>query len=542
MRSPHTSSGHPRRRPALAALSACLTLSLSAAAQAQVPEIPPLDDDEASEGRVVELAPPRLNPVFPVDEPQNPTVNVEGHYRLSADAYERPLTEGLRGGVYQQLRLGSTIDLGTVQAVASADLLSGRLLGRSYPEPPPVGDHGARHYHRVLDGAEQTFAPRELYLRWESPVGRVQAGLQTSQWGLGILANDGDIEDEALFEQPVGGDRVARLLFATAPFRARATRSSLDDLFVAVGADAVIRDENADINKGDRALQGIASVVWRPAPSEIGVYVALRDQTDRDGSELNVAAFDLAGKHQFYTPQGSWRFRVAGEAAYLRGETTRADGSNPSSAVQIDALGAAAHLDILHRPSQLGLNLRSGFASGDADPRSDNLHRFRFDPNYRAGLLLFDHHVPAYTAEAVAQADDPLRAAQPPRGIDNLVETGSVSNAIFVQPTLTFARIAGLELGAGALLAWAHRPWRDLAASVESGGSVVGFRGAGPEARYLGTEALLGARYSHLLNPELALEYRAEAAMFWPGEVFDDAEGRPDARTALVRAHITALW
>ncbi|RVU44809.1 hypothetical protein EA187_09725 [Lujinxingia sediminis] len=542
MRAPHMLPGHLRLKPAVGALSALLTLSLAASAQAQLPEIPPLEDDEASEGRVVELAPPRLNPVFPVDEPEEPTVSLEGHYRLSADAYERPLTDGLRGGMYQQLRLGSTINLGAVEAVASADLLSGRLLGNAYPAPPPVGDHGARPFHRVLDGADQTLAMRELYLRWDSPVGRVQAGLQTSQWGLGLLANDGDIEDETLFGEQVGGDRVARLLFATSPFRGRASRGALDNLFVAVGADAVIRDENADINKGDRALQGIASVVWRPAPSEIGVYVALRDQTDRDGSELNVAAFDLAGKHQFYTPKGTWRFRIAGEAAYLRGETTRADGSDPTSPIQIDALGAAAHLDVLHRPSALGFNLRSGFASGDADPRSDNLHRFRFDPNYRAGLLLFDHHLPAYTAEAVAQADDPLRAAQPPRGIDNLVETGSVSNAIFVQPTLTFARIAGLELGAGALLAWAHRPWRDLAASVEAGGSVVGFRGTEASARYLGTEALLGARYTHLLTPELALEYRAEAAMFWPGSVFDDAQGRPDARTALVRAHITALW
>ncbi|RAL22898.1 hypothetical protein DL240_08370 [Lujinxingia litoralis] len=522
------------------ALIALLGITLgSSIAAAQLPGVGLTDGQPSQEPRVVELAPPRL---IPIDDRPTSGVRVEGHYRLSADALERPLQEGLRSGLYQQLRLGATIDLGEVQAVASADLLTGTLLGGAYPPPPAIGDHGARYFHPVLGGADQTLAPRELFLRWESPVGRLQAGLQTSHWGLGLLANDGDIDHETMFTQQVGGDRVARLLFATAPFRAMNSRSPLDDLLVAVGADVVIRDENADINAGDRATQAIASVLWRPAPSEVGIYLAYRDQSDRDGSTLNVAAFDLAGNHQFYTPGGTFRFKVAAEAAYLRGETTRADGATPELPVAIDAAGAAAHLEVRHRPSALSLALRSGFASGDSDPRSDNLHRFRFDPNYQAGVLLFDQHLPAYTAASVAGADDPLRAAAPPRGIDNLVETGAVTNTIFALPTLTYAGPAGLEVAAGALLAWSHRPWRDLAASVEAGGQPVGPRGAPDPGSYLGTEALLGASYQHLVSPGLALQYRALAAMFWPGEAFRDHAGRPDARTALLRAHITALW
>lgn len=528
---------NPVKAASSALLFALLALTFPARAAAQEPT------EEGAEE--IEFAPPRLVP-YEEDSEQANALNLEfsGHIQFWADTFERPADQGRREGVYQQTRLATAFGRGTLRAVAEADFFSGQLLGPGIPLPPSIGDHGARPFQEAFADPARFLDPRKLYLQWGSPAGILRVGLQTSQWGLGLLANGGE-SDDYFFHTNFGGDRVARALFATAPLRPLSLHPAADDLLLAIGVDAVFRDENADWLGGDRAYQAIASLLWNHNATSLGAYTAIRRQTDRDDSTLNVTALDAFAEQKWDREDSNWSFRLGAEAAYLLGETTRADGLRGGDPVSVDAFGTALEADANYQSLGLNFRLRSGFASGDANPSSPTMHRFRFDPNYRAGLLLYDHYLPAWTQHSVDHAHDELRLRDAPRGIDNLVESGSVTNSFYIHPQAIWQTTDQLAFATGFLAAFAHRTVRDLMASVEEGGVPVGAAGSRNPGRLLGWEAQLGARFKHDLlksGPGLTLEYRAEAALLVPGNAFYDAADNPSDPTGLLRAFITAAW
>ena len=93
-----------------------------------------------------------------------------------------------RAGLYSRLRLRFADTFGDLSVAAETDLISGQLLGEA---PVPIPDLALT---RATPGpiADATlgavFDPRELYVGYRTPVGLVRAGLQSSQWGLGLLA------------------------------------------------------------------------------------------------------------------------------------------------------------------------------------------------------------------------------------------------------------------------------------------------------------------------------------------------------------------
>lgn len=492
----------------------------------------------------VEFADPVLAPVDETEVRTDGLVPGSNSLRVWGDTFERPAGEGRGRGLYSRLRVDRSLGFGDFEAGVEFDLFSGPLLGSGLPSPPDIADHGA---DPVGADGFHFFDPRQIYAQWESPVGLLRAGLQTSHWGLGLLANSGAAEDDYFFGYSFGGDRALRALFATAPLRPLDGPGWLDDLFVIVGADVVYRDENASWAEGDRAYQFLTSAMWQGESSTLGVYGAYRNQTDRPPEEgaastLNVTALDVFGDHNWTDESQNWSFRLAGEAVYLRGETTRADGPSVDEPIRIDAAGAAAQFEIKHLASAIGLQLHGGFASGDANPRGPSLHRFRFDPNYRVGLLLFDHHLPAWSQHSVDGAHDEERLRDSPRGIDNLVESGSVTNTLYIHPLLLWDATADLTLALGVVGAMAHRPLRDLLSSFEAGGDPVGVAGSPDPGKTLGWETMVGARYRHVAWRGYIVEYRAEGAFLVPGDAFDDAMGNRDNPTGLLRGYITASW
>ncbi len=501
----------------------------------------------APDDEPIEFAEPRLVPAEPDGEEdvhnRGLGFTLNGHVMLWGDTFERPAGIGRSQGFYHQTRAYNAVYFNEFELVTEVDLLSGRLLGTGIQTPPEIANHGARPFEGALADPSQILDPRNLYAQWQSPVGLLRVGLQTSDWGLGLIANDGARDDDYFFGQSFGGDRVFRALFATAPLRPVDGPDWLDDLFVIVGADTVYRDDNADWRAGDRAYQFVGSLMWDDDTSSLGAYGAYRNQTDRDDSTLNVLALDIAGDHRWTSGNEAWQFRVAAEAVYLHGETTRADTDVVGQPLAVDAAGAAAHLNVKHIESSLGLQLRTGFASGDANPRGNSLHRFRFDPNYRAGLLLFDHHLPAWSQHSVDGAEDELRLRDTPRGIDNLVESGAITNTLYVHPVVLWDTFNDdLTLALGFLAAFTHKPIRDLLATFESGGELVGVAGSESPGRTMGWESQLGIRYRSVAIGEIELEYRAEAAFLIPGHAFDDAGGNRDTPTSLIRGFVTASW
>ena len=82
-------------------------------------------------------------------------------------------------------------------------------------------------------------------MEFDIPVGKVRVGRQPSQWGLGILGNDGNGFDD-LFGENHGGSTFDRVLFATRPLaiveKAMGKADSGTPLFFAVAVDRLVED------------------------------------------------------------------------------------------------------------------------------------------------------------------------------------------------------------------------------------------------------------------------------------------------------------
>ena len=459
-------------------------------------------------------------------------------HRSAGDVYPGGLPSGM---VHQRLRLGLRGAIGPIRAVTEADLVTGRLSGQR-PEPTPRGTSSGTSVDGDLSTRQNILSPRAVYLAFQSrAIGRITAGLQTSDWGLGILAHDGASDPNALFNHYYGGDRSFRLMFATAPF-AKSRRSTVrDDLIVAVGADYVYRDENAAMWRGDRARQAVAAVLYRGDRFRTGNYVTYRRQTDGDGDTLSALVTDYY-LESLWSPSEAWRLRLGAEAALLLGETTRVESPATGESVDLRGMGTAWEFEAIYRPAQLRLQLKSGYASGDRNSSDATVQRFRFDPNYRVGLVLFDHYLPSVSRDAYARLIDPRRSAEPPKGAEQLVHDGSVTNAMYLNPMLIFGRREGLTTGLGLL--WARAPTRltDPYATFANGGTPTGPNGVTPASRDLGWEIDVAARYRHRLVERFALEFKAEYGVFFPGRAFADADGHSAPPATLLRASVGAGW
>lgn len=431
-----------------------------------------------------------------------------------------------------------------------ADVLSGVLVGPLYPTVPTRAESGSKWRHEAwqpaVDGG--LFDPRMLSFGWLTPVGLLQVGLQTSQFGLGVLANSGDEEEERLlFDRRTGGDRVWRALFATRPFGALQSASWQEDLYLALAADLVWRDDFASWLDGDRAYQVVASLFYRGDESFVGTYLARRMQRDAQGTRLDVTAVDGSFKVPFFQGHDTLSASLGGEAVWLTGETDRVYPANGERAVtRVDGKGLALEFEGYHLPTMLGSGVLAGVASGDGDLDDDTLYRFRFDPNYKVGLILFDHYLPAVTRIYRERAMNLDVLGQAPRGVDNLVNDGAVENAYYINPQLSLGKKKrGALLGLGALIAWSPQPWADPYATTENGGQPTGLNGRTTGLTKLGWEvdASLQYRFS-LANDALWLAVRGEGGVFEAGEAFrgvvESAELRE--RFTLVRGRVDLEW
>ncbi|MGM0558743.1 MAG: hypothetical protein ACQEVA_20320 [Myxococcota bacterium] len=532
-------------------------------------EAPEADEDAASEASSDAATPPEDQAIVGEedlaegddaedaeedgDEEQTPGLDFELDYRIWGDAVTRPdfaPGDGERLALYQTLRLKIADQLTDDLAIAfDIDVLTGRIAGDPFSTVPAGVDTGTRPRGRFYDWPNNITDVRELYAEYMTPVGQLRAGLQSSDWGLGILANSGDYDNEQLFNQHYGGDRVFRAIFATAPLQATSDSEFAESFYVALGGDVVYRDENADFRQGDRAYQGVLAVLYdnEDEDTQAGTYVVYRNQRDRDEDFLRVFAFDLFGSSEWDFGEGDeLTLGAAAEAALLLGRTNRALGVNTAEPLDVAALGAASELSARWNPADVSLHLLAGYASGDANSDDETLYRFRFDPNYKVGLVMFDHYLPQASLESYRRITDPANSQVPPKGAEQLISNGAVENAYYLNPQLRFGDPEsdedGLITGVGLLWAIAEQPVADPYSSFEQGGNPTGLLGADPASRQLGWEADASLLYRFSPVDDLTLEVKGEYGIFFPGAAFADASGKKDGPQSLARARLGVRW
>lgn len=420
-----------------------------------------------------------------------------------------------------------------------ADLLTGQLFG----DQP---HHGVEFVEQadafdVPDPADL----RQLYISWQSPIGLLRIGHQTSQYGYGLIANGGDNEAADVFDRPSHGDIVERVLFATRPLQPFVDGPAGEAFIVAGGFDVVFRDDNASLVDGDLAMQGVVSLMWRTDELTAGVYMAFRTQEDDDGDTLEAQAYDLfvEWRHDFESLHA--RLTVGVEAALIVAETTRAALEQAPTGVDVMGFGGVLRSELTFEEYGLGARLEVGYASGDNNRNDDLVRSFSFDPGYHVGMILFQEVMSRISANTVDRIRDPAISGSPPKGVELVATEGSVTNAIYLNPILRWKSTFGLGIDFGVLAAWAAADVIDPWVSAQNGGYNFNHLGKAmdSDSRYLGTEIDGGLHYTIGVREAVDFLIGVRAGLLVPGGVFD----APDGGSALgnvfkVRTSFQVAW
>ena len=358
------------------------------------------------------------------------------------------------------------------------DLFSGQLAGDPWDVPGTVD---ARHREDlgVLDAG--SFVPRRVAADALLGPVQVQAGLVTSNWGLGMLANDG--AHDPTFGRADFGDRVLRVRLATRPFDGGAF-----PLTFAIAGDRVIEDELARFDDAQVAWQGVAAAIYAPeSGNRLGAYGVYRDQTEADVVRFTrVGLVDLYG--ELVLPLGTAKLRAGAEAAGVKGTTSRVSNYGAPEGLDVLSAGATGFVGVATEADRWGAKVRGGWASGDANPDDGVSNDFTFDRDYDAGMLLFDEQGGAVEAGTHALLTDLEHTGRAPDGVEALVTEGSFRRATFVQPVLDASPLPWLGVRVGVFAAWSTAPIAQPYYTFRNGGVATNHLDAPTDGNALGTE------------------------------------------------------
>ncbi len=357
-----------------------------------------------------------------------------------------------------------------------------------------------------------------------------RVGALTSQWGLGLVANDGtnglSAERNDWFTLTRAADRNLRLMIHSMPW-ANCEDSALRGLMFIAAIDKVLDDDSASSMDGQNAVQAVGAVRMHLAEKRwFGLYYVRRWQhhdmtaTWNPGKDLRVHVVDAAVDLDWRDKETRKGLRVEAEAAGIVGDTSLAPTPEyPRHDVQqFGAFGRVTYVGVAG--TGLTLQLDSGYFSGDANMDDGKVTTFRADRNMKQGLVLFDRVLAWQTGVARRTASNLSLVGVPAQDLDRLASGGAVFDAITVYPKVGYRVLDWLEVYGGALLAWAPAPLVDpLHTRTDTGGVPVNFAGQKADGHYLATEVDLGVRTTWRLGEpwHAAIQVALEEGILLPG-------------------------
>jgi hypothetical protein len=389
--------------------------------------------------------------------------------------------EGSRTGddwlYHHRSRSGFTVSNDQVSFAAQADIFTGYFGGNTWDVPGTVD---ARGRHQTGLYSMGNFTPRQASVTANLPGAQIQAGLTTSHWGLGMLANDGD--HQPWFGVSEFGDRVIRMRVSSSP-------SSTSRLSFTAAYDRVVEDDMARWADGQWARQGLVAIVYRDEASRtLGVYGVLRRQEEiLEDRQTDARVLDIYGS----TPVplvGNQKLTISAEIAGIVGRTDRATTYNSTESVRVASGAATGLISYGTADDRYTAHLSTGWASGDGDSDDGVSSDFRFDRDFGVGQVLFDEVLGAIDAAAHHTLSDPQYSGQAPDGLDATVSEGAVQHATFVQPVLEAKPLKWLQLRAGGAIAWSTKPIAQRFYTHRAGGSPRNQFNEPTSSYHLGTE------------------------------------------------------
>lgn len=410
-----------------------------------------------------------------------------------------------------RIRVTPEIHLKGFGLIGEADTATGAIIGA--PSSTLVGD-------RVPYPAISALDLRKLYLEYKWNSGAFRVGLQTQSWGLGMLANDGNKEPEAGdFGQQQFGNTTYRALLAVRPlFNLGGAFKAFE---TALAADLINRDNFGEFVKGDRAFQGVLALRFaKDAENTLGVYGVYRNQRNINvndgGKATDVFVIDAAGKWEFFKRRNRV-LKVGFEALTINGTTTQARNEN-AAILRVQQFGAAAKVS--YKVHRLTLLADWGFASGDQNPADDRVENFRFDRDFKVGLVLFDQVMAYQSARAGVRASDPNLVGVAPEGADLLGTAGSITGVWYLFPRVKYGLFDWLDVYGGPLFAFSTARLTDPFNTRLGGGTALNSLNGRP-GLYMGTEVDVGVQARYRPVPELLITATGEGGLFLPGDAYN---------------------
>lgn len=460
-------------------------------------------------------------------------LEMSGEYRLqfsllddfALDAQDPVATHGQQRWLDQRIRARFDLQFGRYRLATEWDLLTGQLAGDLWN----LGGLDARH--RDIYGAISPagFVPRRAAFTARTASVDFEAGLVTSHWGLGMLANDG--AHDPFFGRTDQGDRVVRVRVTGRPLYAVEGEPSPDrnKLNITGAVDLVVDDDFGAIVDRQLGLQGIFSFLWiEPDHCRHGIYVVYRHQREPDAQgTTNAFVLDAFTDTTMPLPHGA-SFRFAIEAAVLAGQTSRTLTYNARREQTIASVGTTGLVTLGLFDDGLKIHVRGGWASGDGNGDDEMTGSFGFDREFDVGMVLFDQVIGSMRANTWSLLTDPERSGHPPRGIDGIVNEGAAGSVVFVQPVLQGKPLPFLDLKGGVLAAWSASEFRHPFYSFRAGGTARNQHDVAPTSRLLGVEIDWSVGFGGPLPltaetaPDLSLEAVVQGGHLVVGGAMDD--------------------
>lgn len=457
---------------------------------------------------------------------------------------------GQRDYGFGWLRLGGQLTVGEpLKVVLQMDFLPRWVVGDLAQGVSAAGDW-------ALDERVPAYARlRYAYLDWVTPIGLLRVGQTGNNWGMGLVANNGD--RPLIFGDYRFGSIVERIAFATRPLGRESP------FVVAVAGDAVFHDATAKWTDGDRAYQAVLSAYYEKGANQIGFFGVRRWHAVRSEGQgtvpgdIRVWVADVAGRGALPVADDVFAFG-AFELATIQGKTDAIRSTAEFNEQDIKSYGGAVQIGLVrsgraaptakapgvdpNAPQTWGkvvALIEGGYASGDANPYDGTVKRFTFDPNHQIGLVLFPYMLHAMTARAATAAADDELVARPLPGSRFLASKGGVFGASYLNPVIVYRPRPNLDLKGGALVAVASSevvdPYRTAVAS-ETGAQ--NYRGGSPRPRDLGLELDGGFEYRFRVPGPLTLQVGMQAGVLFPGHAFDDARGNRAKPQSVVQGRL----
>ena len=388
--------------------------------------------------------------------------------------------------IYTRSILGYNSAFKTVKYVVNLELLNSQIAGAESDLGLAVSPTVFRTPKQNMAGT--LFLPRDAYLATRLGNWGVQAGIQSFDWGLGILSNSGT--QETRFGVNQQGNIYTRL----------AISRSFKSIHWFITGDAIVRDESALWSAGDRAYQSITGLRYVQDKLQIGLLSGFRHQRDREAyaTPFGQTSSWVVPMDAFAAVQLNDAFKLSSEIIGVWGRTTRlVNEATQGAEAHVQYFGGVGRLEhqAVRSETKIETLLETGWASGDGNNGDDVARSFSLHSDYNVGLILYDDIIPNIQARSVERLADESLSAQPAPGLQYVVPQGGVNNSIYLQLCSSIKHKHWLVRGAW-MEAFSAVPFADPYQTALHGGYSTALNGAASESRYLGSEADVRVQYS----------------------------------------------